>query len=195
MGRTQASLLVRDSQSLPDKSNVSGIMKKHYEYVAEAARLREREANNASVFTNTSKLQVLPESAQFPTLRVPHRPLTSFIALQEWECCVSRISNDSFIADLVDVTGGSALATEQTEFLKSDLTFTQQSELCIGTVFRWSIGYEKSPSGKRRTSQIVFRKLPIWSQAEIDEAKDFGRDLSQKLSGERLDESPEPGPA
>ncbi|MGO9460077.1 MAG: hypothetical protein ACLP1W_08145 [Rhodomicrobium sp.] len=171
---------------------MSGIMKKHYEYVAEAARLREREANNASVLTKTSKLESLPESAHFPMLRLPHRPLTSFIALQEWECCVSRINDDSFIADLVDITGGSALATEQTEFLKSDLSFRQQAELRIGAVFRWSIGYEKSPSGKRRTSQLVFRKLPQWSQADIDEARAFGRDLSQKLSGKRLDESSKP---
>ena len=41
----------------------------------------------------------------------------------------------------------------------------------VGAVFRWTLGYERSPSGtKKKVSQVVFRRLPAWSKRDIDES-------------------------
>ena len=108
-------------------------------------------------------------AGKWPGAVAPPRALASFHALQEWEGYVTAISEDTFTADLVDITRASTVAEEQSEFLLSDLDSHQRTELRIGSVFRWAIGYERSSSGTRkRVSQLVFRQLPRWTQADIE---------------------------
>ncbi|MGH6816459.1 MAG: hypothetical protein ACREC6_12215 [Hyphomicrobiaceae bacterium] len=107
-----------------------------------------------------------------PVVAVRHSPATaSFHALQEWEGYVTGIGPETFTADLVDVTAASKQAEEQVELPLEELGHRQRAELKVGSVFRWAIGYETTPAGqRRRVSQLVFRQLPRWTQADINAA-------------------------
>lgn len=105
-----------------------------------------------------------------------------FLSLQEWEGVVTSISHDSFSAELTDVDQGKLVAEEIADFLLEDLSDEDRSVIRVGSVFRWNIGYSVSPSGqKRRLSQIVFRRLPQWTQRELDEANEKARLIASRF--------------
>jgi hypothetical protein len=96
----------------------------------------------------------------------------SFSPVQEWEGYVSSIGNETFIADLIDLTSGATRATEQAEIPLQEISEVDLGRLRPGSIFRWAIGYQRTRSGSKvRTSQIVFRDLPKWTKTDIHEAK------------------------
>lgn len=104
------------------------------------------------------------------TQRSP-REVPTFSPLQEWEGYVVDVAEDSFRANLVDITAGKNFADEAMEFLISELSDDDQGLLSVGAIFRWSIGYEKLRGSKKRTSQIIFRRLPAVMPRDIEAAK------------------------
>jgi hypothetical protein len=101
--------------------------------------------------------------------------VASYHALQEWEGYVTAIGAETFTADLVDKTRATDQPDEQVEMPLDEIGDEQFGELRVGAIFRWTIGYETAPSGQqRRVSQLVFRQLPRWTQAEIDHANQLG---------------------
>ncbi len=108
-----------------------------------------------------SKLPI--ESACSPHVEV-------FQSLQEWEGVVLAISDSTFTARLVDVFDKDA-PDEEADFLRQDLRSDDFKMLEPGAVFRWVVGYVIKKDGtKRRSSDIVFRRLPQWTQRDISEA-------------------------
>ena len=95
----------------------------------------------------------------------------TFYALQEWEGYVVGIGDEVFTSRLVDLTAGEPTETEQVDLPISDLTDEDRGRLQVGSVFRWSIGYQRMRGSKRRVSQIVFRDRPKWTKREIEEAE------------------------
>jgi hypothetical protein len=92
--------------------------------------------------------------------------------LQEWEGYVTDIGEETFHARLVDVTAEDEIEQETAEFEISDLSEDGLAMLREGAVFRWVIGYQRSVGGtKRRVSEIVFRRLPAWTKADLRMAK------------------------
>jgi len=70
---------------------------------------------------------------------------------------------------------------EEGDFLIEDLRNDDIKMLKPGAVFRWVIGYVIKRDGtKRRSSDIVFRRLPQWTQNDITEADKE----AEKLFGE-----------
>lgn len=111
--------------------------------------------------------------------------LPSFHALQEWEGVVSAISSTTMIADLVDLSAGNQQATEQVEIDLDELSHEDRDNLRLGAVFRWAIGYvTKAGTPKQRTSQIVFRQLPVWSRADIDVANSRAAERQRNIRWE-----------
>jgi hypothetical protein len=135
--------------------------------------------------TDPGTLQTLATPAQIvsevptssPAIRAV-RPTATFAALQEWEGYVVSVDKHTFLASLVDLTGGEGRPTEEAEIPLEELSQNDIVKLKPGQIFRWAIGYQRSPSGtKMRVSQIVFRELPQWTRRELKEAKERAANL------------------
>ena len=106
----------------------------------------------------------------------------SFRAIQEWEGYVIHVGDSTFLARLTDLSVGARRAEEEVELLVSDLSDDDKSILAVGSMFRWAIGYQRSPGGSRkRVSQIVFRRLPQWTRKELDQASEEGAEMIEAI--------------
>ncbi|MBP6806661.1 MAG: hypothetical protein KA125_00010 [Chromatiaceae bacterium] len=104
--------------------------------------------------------------SRFPPRQAQARSV--LLPLQEWEGYVTEVRQDGFTAQLVDLTADDRFPGEEADFAREDLSDTDLVLLREGAVFRWTIGYLKSPAGtKKRVSQIVFRRLPQWTKRDI----------------------------
>jgi len=107
------------------------------------------------------------------------RPRPTFHALQEWEGYVVEIEDDEFVARLIDLTAGRSHETEEATIPLSEISEYDASRMVLGSIFRWVIGYERSPEGTRkRISQIVFRDLPRVTEADVREGEDWAREIA-----------------
>jgi hypothetical protein len=124
-------------------------------------------------------------------LRVPKptAPLfftSTFSPVQEWEGYVRAFGPDSMSADLVDMTAHGKRITQQAEIPLEELSDIDREKLRIGAIFRWSIGYLRTPRGtKMRVSNIVFRDLPRWTQKDLREAREEAVELEQYFKSGR----------
>ncbi len=119
-----------------------------------------------------------------PASALNRRPAT-FSALQEWEGYVVAVTDTHMIANLVNLTAGSTRATEQAEFPLEELNDDDLNRLRLGSLFRWAIGYHRTPSGtKMRVSQIVFRELPQWTARELGDARKEAAAMGEFLRSE-----------
>lgn len=118
---------------------------------------------------------------------IPLFPQTSsrpvgFVALQEWEGYVIDISDGNFVARLWDLTGGAKREEEEATIPFAEITERDRRKMRLGSIFRWSIGYEHTEGGtKRRVSQIVFRDLPVVTKADLDEASEWATETLRLL--------------
>lgn len=142
-------------------------------------------AHNTRVVEEQERLRrqdviLLPNEPSFESIDRP-----SFVALQEWEGHVIHVGDTTFLARLADLNARAQRAEEEVELLISDLSDDDRAILALGRVFRWAIGYQRSPGGsKRRVSQIVFRRLPQWTRKELDQALAEGRELVEEIQWE-----------
>ena len=105
--------------------------------------------------------------------------------MQEWEGYVTDIQKDTFEAELVDLTKKNLHTQERAVFEKSELSVDALELLENGAIFRWSIGYVTKPGGtKQRVSQIVFRRLPAWRQADLQQAKEVAKTIQGSIRWE-----------
>jgi hypothetical protein len=138
---------------------------------------------NKTAHLTRSKLDAL--------LNLPKQPpqlffSSTFSPIQEWEGYVRAIGPDTISADLVDITALERSITEQAEIPLDELSETAIKKLRIGSIFRWAIGYQRSPSGtKMRVSNIAFRDLPRWTQKDLREARDDALRLEQYFQASR----------
>lgn len=97
----------------------------------------------------------------FPPRPKPAPPRAVLHALQEWEGYVVELGSGEFAARLVDLTAGSSHEEEEAIIPLDEVSESDAAKMAVGSIFRWVIGYERSPAGtKRRVSQIWFRDLP-----------------------------------
>lgn len=107
---------------------------------------------------------------------------TSFVALQEWEGYVIAINDDDFEARLLDLTARAKREEEEATIPYSEISEKERNEMRLGSIFRWTIGYESTSSGtRRRISQIVFRDLPVVTQRDADEAWEWALETRRLL--------------
>lgn len=92
------------------------------------------------------------------------------IALQKWEGIVTDIQDDIFIARLFDKTNDNI--EEEAEILINDLHDDDLKLLKPGAVFYLSLGYIiKSTGQKIRGPIIKFRRIPAWTNKELNAIK------------------------
>ena len=107
----------------------------------------------------------------------------SLHALQEWEGYVIEISDTEFVARLTDITANAAVEDEEAVIPLEEISDADIAKLCLGTVFRWVIGYELSGTGaKKRVSQIVFRDLPAVTKSDIQDSKAWAQETLRSIS-------------
>jgi hypothetical protein len=132
-----------------------------------------------------ARSSVAPEAVVLtlpPYERLPEYGAGSFNALQEWEGVVLEVGAESFTARLTDLTAGNKIETEEADFPIDDLRDEDRERLRSGAVFRWAIGYHRSPGGTRtRASRIVFRRLPAWTEQELRAARREAERLSAAI--------------
>ena len=111
---------------------------------------------------------------------------TSSHALQEWEGVVVEVGEDEFVARLVDVTSGPNdsgpdwLEDEEAVVPFSVIDEDDRKRLSEGSVFRWVISHQYTPSGSlSRISKIVFRDLPAIMSWDITRGEEWADRMSE----------------
>ncbi len=118
----------------------------------------------------------------FPPPPAPRPRTATFHALQEWEGHVARIDADEFVAQLVDLTAGHSHESEEAVIPMAEISEHDASCMAVGSIFRWVIGYERSPEGTRkRVSQIVFRDLPRMTANDLAHGAAWARKVASAL--------------
>ena len=108
-------------------------------------------------------------------------------ALQEWEGWVVDIGDDDFISHLVDLTAGATASAhewieEEATIPLSELSDDDRRKMELGSIFRWVIGYRRTPSGtKQRISEIVFRDLPAITTQDLAYGEEWATKIAQTL--------------
>ncbi len=107
---------------------------------------------------------VLPPSPYLPPTREYSR------VVQKWEGHVIEIHEDTFTARLIPISGEGS--EQEAEIFIEEVSAEDLSLLKPGAVFYWSIGYHSRPCGSRMNVSVIrFRRLPIWTRREIEDAK------------------------
>lgn len=129
-----------------------------------------------------AKRMPVPESLILHLRRLSPALAASFHALQEWEGYVVEVGEIEFVARLVDITARASHEGEEATFPRAELSDGDDARLCDGSVFRWVIGYERSPAGtKKRVSQIVFRDLPAVTRSDLRDGEAWAREMAESL--------------
>lgn len=101
--------------------------------------------------------------------------------LQQWECIVSRVTDDCVECELHDLTDES-LPVEQAEVYLDEFNHFDRALLQEGAVFYWSVGHETSVNGQvRRYSELRVRRMPRLSQLRKREINKEAEHLSELL--------------
>ena len=88
-----------------------------------------------------------------------------------------EILTDELVVRLVDLTAGSTHEEEEATIPLAEIAEGDAAAMRVGSIFRWVIGYERSPAGtKKRVSQIVFRDLPRMTEQDFQEGKKWARE-------------------
>jgi hypothetical protein len=134
-------------------------------------------------------LQSVPDSdtqpinfpGEGPVISLPvNRVERYFLPEQSWEGMVLEILEDSFRARLVDIEN--ADQQEETEILKTAVTDEDDLKLLVpGAIFFWTIGHRVEGRRSEQVSLIQFRRLPIWTEKEIQEAKREAMEFKKRL--------------
>jgi hypothetical protein len=114
-----------------------------------------------------------PQVLTFP--KVDHeqnkRRMAVRVPLQAWEGHVLSIGSDSFTAILRNITEGRPYEDEEADFSLEEVSPEERSLLKPGAIFRWLIEYRTVGGSRETISKILFRRLPQWTEADIQQAK------------------------
>lgn len=105
-----------------------------------------------------------------------------FILLQQWEGTVTTVNAEEFAAVLHDLTQLTR-PEEEASFPIEEVPDPDRSLLVPGGVFYWTIGYEVTPTGTRKTvSMLRFRRLPAWGESELHRVRADAERLQKLLA-------------
>jgi hypothetical protein len=142
----------------------------HIQYLSNADAVLPSRATDAQHF------QVLSADAgELAAVLREIRPQASpkFIPLNEWEGVVESIDLEEglFWARLRDRTDPTS-PRERAAFDVTDVSENDHSLFRAGAVFRWLIGKREDLfGGQERTSRLVFRRMPVYSERDIGAAE------------------------
>ena len=121
-----------------------------------------------------------PQENSVVILKNPEPLKENYKLLQQWEGNVLEIKEDSFLAQLHDLSGN--LPEEEAEISFEEISEIDRDLVEPGAFFYWNIGYHEDKSGQRtRSSMIRFRRLPAWTKREIEHSKRKAAEICKKL--------------
>ena len=135
----------------------------------------DRAIDGVRIFDGISPLQ----RANYYSHSLPSR----LEVLQTWEGVVTDIDSQEgvFVARLYDLIGPSS-SVKEAEFYVEDVSHNDRDLLKVGGIFRWMIGYRRHSYGqKERVSAIIFRRIPAWTENDINLAMEEGKRLAERL--------------
>lgn len=142
---------------------------------------RTHQSDDASDHTLSSR--IAPADVNLPLPRAPALRRDMLHALQEWEGYVVGIDDDEFVARLVDLSAGKTYESEEAVIPLEEVSEDDASRMAVGSIFRWVIGYERSPEGTRkRVSQIVFRDLPRMTEGDLRAGREWTGKIAPALN-------------
>jgi len=99
---------------------------------------------------------------------------------QSWEGCVEEVFDDYFVATLTDLNNSTI--TDSVE-IKNIAISDQDDEALLkkGAVFFWEIGRKYTGRKRELVSTIKFRRLPTWTEKEINHAKKEANEISNTI--------------
>ena len=137
--------------------------------------------NGSGLATRSQPADLVALRVDFPQRLSPERSSTLH-ALQEWEGYVLEIREEEFEARLIDVTADASHEGEEATIPLEELSDHDAKKMRVGSIFRWVIGYERSPAGtKKRVSHIVFRDLPAITNDDKRHGEIWVRKMSRLL--------------
>lgn len=117
-----------------------------------------------------------------PVVRIPQHefPQSRFIPLQKWEGIVLQVTDEVFVGRLLDLMHHSP--DEEAEFPLEEVPPGDSALVEPGAIFYWNIGYLETRSGQRiRASVIRFRRLPVWTSEELEDARRKAKRTRERL--------------
>lgn len=115
-------------------------------------------------------------------LREAAKSAASFRTLQEWDGYVVSKGNNVVVARLTDITNRGGKDAEEIDIPFDELTEDQIDRIEPGSLFRWSIGYQRSVAGqKTRVSRIILRQLPRWRPSQIKLAEEEAKEIARSI--------------
>lgn len=101
--------------------------------------------------------------------------------LQQWHGRVTLISSVGFLARLIDLTSGDDKESSEVEFFWHHLSPENRQSLCLGTTFKWLIGYKTNDGTTRRFSEIKLDRPGCWKGGDFKNADACADKLSQGI--------------
>lgn len=154
--------------------------------ISEALMSPEGSASSIQTYTLDLNRRQAEPVAKPSVVWVPVIPQTreGFDVLQKFEGTVQSVQGDSFVARLVDKTN--SVPEEEAEIPLAEIMPGDRELVKPGAVFYWVIGYRREDHGQlSRSSMIRFQRLPSWSPAEVERAKEAAETFLSFLDLER----------
>lgn len=104
-----------------------------------------------------------------------------FVLARQWEGVVAEVGDASFVAVIKDLSDP-RIEEEDVELSINGVRADDLPLLKPGAVFYWSIGDEDTPRGRERKSLVVFRRLPGWTERDLQRVKARAAALSGWLA-------------
>jgi hypothetical protein len=115
-------------------------------------------------------------------LRQPAELTYNFTVLEEWEGTVLSVENDSFTAQLKSAIPGTP--EERASFTLDEVSDSDRDLIRDGAVFYWTVGSRFEFHGQKSLqSTLRFRRLPAWSQREIDRIQEHAHSYDAIFAG------------
>ena len=105
-----------------------------------------------------------------------------YILLKKYEGFVTGRSEDSFSARLFE--NNSDYPVVEAEFDLEELSETDRELAVEGAPMVWTIGYAYEGSTRKRESLIYLRRLPAWSDEELEKSRAIADDLTRAIQWE-----------
>jgi hypothetical protein len=152
------------------------------------AELYAGTGNMSSLTTDTASTErktipTRPQDVRVPRAqRVSTRHDARYILLKKYEGVVTSRGEQSFTARLFE--NASDYPVVEAEFDLDELSETDRELAVEGASLVWTIGYGYDGSTRKRESAIYLRRLPPWSDKEIEQGSRAAEDLTRGIQWE-----------
>jgi hypothetical protein len=102
--------------------------------------------------------------------------------LAEWHGQVTDVNATTFFAQLKGRHGDGVIGQENVAVIPREEVRPDDEELLMpGAFFSLCVSYEISRKGRRRYTEVVFRRLPAFRREELEQAELRGREIARGL--------------